>query len=133
MRLMTGLKAAAADSTNTWAWLLSAAQPKFIAFSSSLERVRFALTFTTLRLNMPQWQGGDEPAYRFGSELLRWLAPPHDGPEESVEVPEADGNPPPVDHGIKWRDALLSQARARTEEHTSELQSLMRIAYAVFC
>src|SRR3546814_4330178 len=77
----------------------------FRSFSSSLERVRFALTFTTLRLNMPQWQGGDEPAYRFGSELLRWLAPPHDGPEESVEVPEADGNPPPVDHGIKWRDA----------------------------
>src|SRR3546814_20628173 len=64
---------------------------------------------------MPQWQGGDEPAYRFGSELLRWLAPPHDGPEESVEVPEADGNPPPVDHGIKWRDALLSQARAARE------------------
>lgn len=25
----------------------------------------------TLRLNMPQWQGGDEPAYRFGAELLR--------------------------------------------------------------
>src|SRR3546814_18323738 len=86
-----------------------------MAFSSSLERVRFALTFTTLRLNMPQWQGGDEPAYRFGSELLRWLATPHDGPEESVEVPEADGNPPPVDHGIKWRDALLSQARAARE------------------
>src|SRR3546814_15938473 len=83
-----------------------------MAFSSSLERVRFVLTFTTLRLNMPQWQGGDEPAYRFGSELLRWLAPPHDGPEESVEVPEADGNPPPVDHGITWSEPLLSQARA---------------------
>src|SRR3546814_17880610 len=91
-------------------YLLSAAQPKFIAFSSSLERVRFALTFTTLRLNMPQWQGGDEPAYRFGSELLRWLAPPHDGPEGSVEVPEADGNHPQGEHGLKWRDALLSQA-----------------------
>src|SRR3546814_7026689 len=25
------------------------------------------------------------------------------------------------------------QARARSEEHTSELQSLMRISYAVFC
>src|SRR3546814_14027923 len=111
MRLMTGLKAAAADSTNTWAWLLSAAQPKFIAFSSSLERVRFALTFTTLRLNMPQWQVGDEPAYRFGSELLRWLAPPHDGPEASVAVHEADGNPPPVDHSIKWRDALPTHDR----------------------
>src|SRR3546814_2602806 len=28
---------------------------------------------------------------------------------------------------------LLVPARARSEEHTSELQSLMRISYAVFC
>src|SRR3546814_8707421 len=28
---------------------------------------------------------------------------------------------------------LLPQASARSEEHTSELQSLMRISYAVFC
>ncbi|MBP7241145.1 arginase family protein [Amaricoccus sp.] len=70
------------------------------------------MTSTTLRLNMPQWQGGDEPAYRFGAELLRWLAPPHDGPEETVAVPEPDGRTPPVEHGIKWRAALLSQARA---------------------
>src|SRR3546814_5277355 len=27
----------------------------------------------------------------------------------------------------------LSQAEMRSEEHTSELQSLMRISYAVFC
>lgn len=67
---------------------------------------------TTLRLNMPQWQGGDEPAYRFGAELLRWLAPHHDGPEETVAVPEPDGSAPRLDQGIKWRDALLAQARA---------------------
>src|SRR3546814_2916670 len=29
--------------------------------------------------------------------------------------------------------ALLSQQVTRSEEHTSELQSLMRISYAVFC
>src|SRR3546814_7769079 len=29
--------------------------------------------------------------------------------------------------------SLLSQYKARSEEHTSELQSLMRISYAVFC
>src|SRR3546814_5066304 len=28
---------------------------------------------------------------------------------------------------------LRNDARARSEEHTSELQSLMRISYAVFC
>src|SRR3546814_3624610 len=31
-----------------------------------------------------------------------------------------------------WR-ALFAQANRRSEEHTSELQSLMRISYAVFC
>ena len=66
----------------------------------------------TLRLNFPQWQGGTEPAYRFGSELLRWLAPTHEGPEETVEVPAADGQPLPLEQSIKARTALLSQARA---------------------
>src|SRR3546814_9614132 len=28
---------------------------------------------------------------------------------------------------------IFTQARTRSEEHTSELQSLMRISYAVFC
>src|SRR3546814_5847443 len=31
------------------------------------------------------------------------------------------------------RDMLESLGRGRSEEHTSELQSLMRISYAVFC
>src|SRR3546814_5142545 len=30
-------------------------------------------------------------------------------------------------------DELISYVEARSEEHTSELQSLMRISYAVFC
>ncbi|MDO5611683.1 MAG: arginase family protein [Paracoccus sp. (in: a-proteobacteria)] len=70
------------------------------------------MSSTVLRLNMPQWQGGDEPAYRFGAELLRWLAPPHHGPEETIAVAGADGGAAPIDRGIKWRDALLAQARA---------------------
>src|SRR3546814_10430439 len=32
-----------------------------------------------------------------------------------------------------WQDAELGKAGVRSEEHTSELQSLMRIPYAVFC
>src|SRR3546814_9877366 len=37
--------------------------------------------------------------------------------------------------GVKvvGRAGLLDGRRARSEEHTSELQSLMRISYAVFC
>src|SRR3546814_4240237 len=35
-------------------------------------------------------------------------------------------------HAVKWlEDKILTLARS--EEHTSELQSLMRISYAVFC
>src|SRR3546814_7341112 len=32
-----------------------------------------------------------------------------------------------------WYQAARSRSRWRSEEHTSELQSLMRISYAVFC
>src|SRR3546814_3398306 len=37
--------------------------------------------------------------------------------------------------GLTFRstDELVKAVRARSEEHTSELQSLMRISYAVFC
>src|SRR3546814_1115165 len=34
---------------------------------------------------------------------------------------------------IKLAEGQASQLAARSEEHTSELQSLMRISYAVFC
>src|SRR3546814_10481632 len=34
---------------------------------------------------------------------------------------------------IGARDRLAAQRPLRSEEHTSELQSLMRISYAVFC
>src|SRR3546814_5042579 len=35
-------------------------------------------------------------------------------------------------HGAFWL-RLIPQVQARSEEHTSELQSLMRISYAVLC
>src|SRR3546814_3022134 len=35
-------------------------------------------------------------------------------------------------HALR-RGAVLRHRRLRSEEHTSELQSLMRISYAVFC
>src|SRR3546814_9040265 len=36
--------------------------------------------------------------------------------------------------GRGWRSgALVEKRRLRSEEHTSEIQSLMRISYAVFC
>src|SRR3546814_9002263 len=37
-----------------------------------------------------------------------------------------------IERVSSWQEAA-SRARTRSEEHTSELQSLMRISYAVFC
>src|SRR3546814_6449732 len=40
----------------------------------------------------------------------------------------------PIEPDVKLvRRLAVGQAQARSEEHTSELQSLMRISYAVFC
>src|SRR3546814_1757730 len=36
-------------------------------------------------------------------------------------------------HSPSQMDAYARRGNARSEEHTSELQSLMRISYAVFC
>src|SRR3546814_1357621 len=47
-----------------------------------------------------------------------------------AEIAEQDGRQQEGDHGDRDRRAL---AELRSEEHTSELQSLMRISYAVFC
>src|SRR3546814_10718300 len=37
------------------------------------------------------------------------------------------------DQEIEYRKILIASGARRSEEHTSELQSLMRISYAVFC
>src|SRR3546814_10458946 len=58
-------------------------------------------------------------------------------PEDRAEIVE----PPIVEHAIAQRTcgvrrggpARIGPDRVRSEEHTSELQSLMRISYAVFC
>src|SRR3546814_5024315 len=42
----------------------------------------------------------------------------------------AHADPDPLDRGGRADD---DRAHRRSEEHTSELQSLMRISYAVFC
>jgi arginase len=67
----------------------------------------------TLRLHMPQWQGGNRHDYRFGSELLAWLAPAADGPVETVPVPQPrPGETLACEDGVLARAALLRQARA---------------------
>ncbi|CAM2187513.1 Arginase family protein [Paraburkholderia sacchari] len=69
----------------------------------------------TLRLVFPQWQGGNNPPYYFGTQLLNWLSPAPSGPVEQVEVPEPGSEALPVEDGIVARSALLRQARNARE------------------
>lgn len=69
---------------------------------------------TTLRLIMPQWQGGDNPNAYFGSKLLAWLAPTSEWPTVDVPVPEYDGTPSAIDNGVRHRGALLKQLDSAT-------------------
>src|SRR3546814_10267553 len=54
---------------------------------------------------------------------------------EAVEAyrAAADGRPIATEEDREVRIDLPVDAQIRSEEHTSELQSLMRISYAVFC
>src|SRR3546814_6979809 len=60
--------------------------------------------------------------------------------EQAQFQDQAESRMKDLSHGAgRWRRAPTSSAmrvddtRTRSEEHTSELQSLMRISYAVFC
>jgi arginase len=67
------------------------------------------LSAKTLRLHMPQWQGGNLNAYHFGAQLLAWLAPAASGPVATVDVPEPDGSKLSLEDGIVARGVLLRQ------------------------
>ncbi len=74
----------------------------------------------TLRLIFPQWQGGNNPPYYFGSKLLAWLAPEHVGPVEEVPVALPTDEALPVEEGVVARGALLEQlqqARRLIDRH----------------
>lgn len=75
---------------------------------------------TTLRLHMPQWQGGNLTEYHLGSRLLSWLRPPAGGPDETVPIPPPDRGDLEIEDGIVAKSALLEQpraARAAIEKH----------------
>src|SRR3546814_9607031 len=67
----------------------------------------------------------------FRSLLRRTL-----GEQIEIEMSLADGLWPALADPTQVASALTNlaiNARDRSEEHTSELQSLMRLSYAVFC
>src|SRR3546814_1867543 len=82
------------------------------------------------------WHGKVAPIWRRRTLKI----PPHRrqiGPDEDMTMPLNIAHD--ALYMIEYRDspAVLvladGEAAARSEEHTSELQSLMRISYAVFC
>src|SRR3546814_7815270 len=63
-------------------------------------------------------------------------ARPHRAPRAAADGPgpgAVERDPPPRRQRHLLRRAQRRAAADRSEEHTSELQSLMRISYAVFC
>src|SRR3546814_9316666 len=55
------------------------------------------------------------------------------GAEDQIDSRDAHGDHNVVERGSNVSCQLVSQLCNRSEEHTSELQSLMRISYDVFC
>jgi arginase len=67
---------------------------------------------STLRLNMPLWQGGNVPEFHFGAQLLAWLAPAAVGPVETVPIPEPEpGETLGLENGMTGRSAALRHLR----------------------
>src|SRR3546814_2946505 len=66
---------------------------------------------------------------------------PKNLPTKNLPTPATLGRPPPRRRARRRRALCVPpttaakprNGRSRSEEHTSELQSLMRISYAVFC
>src|SRR3546814_9666185 len=81
---------------------------------------------------------GDQPARNGDHRLLHKAFDPVEGGHRAVGMDSGDaaGVPgiPSFQHVERFGAANLAHADAlgRSEEHTSELQSLMRISYAVF-
>src|SRR3546814_6564555 len=77
--------------------------------------------YTTL-FRSPGPEGGQPPGLRFGQRLQ---GQPRRRPRASAGNPQSGRD--------RAGPAFRAPEGARSEEHTSELQSLMRISYAVFC
>jgi arginase len=80
--------------------------------SFTLNKGEKKVTKQTIRLLMPQWQGGNNPNYSFGAELLAWLAPGNDQPLIHVPVQAFDGIPLENENGTYGRKQLLEQLEA---------------------
>ncbi|WP_333500396.1 arginase family protein [Kluyvera sp. CHPC 1.2972] len=77
----------------------------------------------TLRLDFPQWQGGNNPPYYLGSQLLSFLAPTAKGPVEEVPVALPDAETLTQVDGITGKPQIIQQLRDATaliEKHNPD-------------
>src|SRR3546814_5473810 len=70
---------------------------------------------------------------KFGVEMIGAKADVIDKAEDRQRILMDYGVPLIDEQGKPIQKAAAEPAAQRSEEHTSELQSLMRISYAVFC
>src|SRR3546814_3304630 len=79
----------------------------------------------------------DLPDYKLWAEAMGCVGMRVDSPEEVEsaiqKANEIDDRPVVIDFRTDSSEKVFPMVPARSEEHTSELQSLMRISYAVFC
>src|SRR3546814_5332685 len=99
-------------------------------YTTLFRSLRFVLEPAKLAPCLPRWPRGEQPApgERYPAEISvsdRGFG--LSGTKIHREEPgPSELRSPLVQHEVK-------RAGVRSEEHTSELQSLMRISYAVFC
>src|SRR3546814_6267916 len=88
-----------------------------------------------LRLDAQQTGGVEQSAAWYGLAYADWQRKDLSAAQEALAKAQQGGRSSPEIAALSVALALEKgdQALARSEEHTSELQSLMRISYAVFC
>src|SRR3546814_8599896 len=110
---------------HTFVALVTGVQTFALPFSDEIHgvRYRFKSAFVDEGLAAPAFDPG--PVIRWPDFLLHIAILEHHGPSLGFAVEE------PL-HVNVWKNRL-DACGLRSEEHKSELQSLMRIPYAVFC
>src|SRR3546814_5780740 len=92
-----------------------------------------AADFNEARAQMivPLALGADTGRHMAATDAVRPLAQAPERPQ--IELAATLGNGDSFARLLERSGVGRAEALARSEEHTSELQSLMRISYAVFC
>src|SRR3546814_8831706 len=102
-----------------------------------MNRLKFHSLFFLLMIRRPPRSTRTDTLFPY-TTLFRSVQPgrlarERAGQLEVVGIEDAGGNRPPGPAGHPGHADLGHRVVSRSEEHTSELQSLMRISYAVFC